>query len=187
MTCDSFRQCVNESGLWDRRLLEWEVRCELHKEPWLVGYTVIMSRFKSSSHGVTMYPKFMGTSRISVRRIVHLGHMVILAEWVVSEFRCASSWLLAGLALGSVVWTILALSSFQWAWLVPSSIWWIWFDFVCCCFTPWQHYFNYIMVVIWCMRWEGKSLRLHLYRLKGSLISHTIYALYERNWPLMTL
>ena len=46
--------------------------------------------------------------------------------------------------------------------------------FVCCCFMPYQQYFSYITVVIWYMRWEGESLSLHIYRLKGSLTSHTI-------------
>ena len=32
----------------------------------------------------------------------------------------------------------------------------------------------YIMAVIWCMKWDGESLSLHFYRLKGSLTSNTI-------------
>ena len=29
--------------------------------------------------------------------------------------------------------------------------------YACCCFTPKLQYFNYIMAMIWCMRWEGES------------------------------
>ena len=46
--------------------------------------------------------------------------------------------------------------------------------FICCCFLPCHWYFSYIIVVTWCMRWEGERLNLHFYRLKGSLASHTI-------------
>ena len=43
------------------------------------------------------------------------------------------------------------------------------------------------MAVIWCMRCEGESPSLHVYQLKGSLNSHTMWASYERDWPLMML
>ena len=49
--------------------------------------------------------------------------------------------------------------------------------FVYCCFSPKHQYLIYIIAVIWCMRWEGESQRLYLYRLNKALTSHTIQEL----------
>ena len=41
--------------------------------------------------------------------------------------------------------------------------------YFCCCFVVVLQYFNYIMAVIWCMRWGGENLSWHFYRPKQSL------------------
>ena len=55
------------------------------------------------------------------------------------------------------------------------------------CFMSSQHYFSYIVSVIWWMRWGGESPGPHFYQCKGSVTSHPILAWYERNWHLMML
>ena len=73
------------------------------------------------------------------------------------------------------IYVCMSTHSFMYAW-----------ECIYVCFLLFYVIASYIIVVIWCTKWE-KSLNLHFYRPKRFLTSHTIKAWYERNWYLMML